>query len=141
MDGPNPGFLNRHLLRQGTRRTPVVALAIAVVSFDSGFGAGAGSNFRLLGEKEIRAAVVGNDITDGAHWSMYLRRDGALVGVESGSSWTGIWSVQSNKLCMTDPGAKTPSCYDVWISGANISLRMNRDDDAFVGVVEKHKAN
>ena len=64
-----------------------------------------------------------------------------MVGVESGSSWTGIWSVQNNKLCMTDPGAKTPSCYDVWISGANISLRMNRDDDAFVGVVEKHKAN
>ena len=31
----------------------------------------------------------GKDITDGSHWSIYLRPDGALVGAESGSRWTG----------------------------------------------------
>jgi hypothetical protein len=28
-------------------------------------------NFKMLGEKEVRATVVGKDITDGSHWSIY----------------------------------------------------------------------
>jgi hypothetical protein len=97
--------------------------------------------FRMLGEKDIRATVVSKDITDGAHWSIYLRPDGALVGAESGSRWTGTWNIQKNKLCMSNPGSKALDCYDVWMSGQNISLRLKKDDDSFVGIIEKHKAN
>jgi hypothetical protein len=97
--------------------------------------------FRMLGEKDIRATVVSKDITDGAHWSMYLRPDGALIGSESGSRWTGTWNIQKNKLCMSNPGSKALDCYDVWMSGQNISLRLKKDDDNFVGIIEKHKAN
>jgi hypothetical protein len=98
-------------------------------------------NFRMLGEKEMRATVVGKDITDGSHWSIYVRSDGVLVGVESGARWTGTWNIQRNKLCMSNPGSKALDCYDVRMSGQNISLRLKRDDDSFVGVIERHKDN
>jgi hypothetical protein len=98
-------------------------------------------NFKILGEKEIRVTVVSKDITDGSHWSIYLRSDGALIGAESGSRWTGTWNIQKNKLCMSNPGSKALDCYDVWMSGQNISLRLKKDDDNFVGVVERHKGN
>jgi hypothetical protein len=97
--------------------------------------------FKMLGEKDIRATVVGRDITDGSHWSIYLRSDGALVGAESGSRWTGAWSIQRSKLCMSNPGSKALDCYDVWMSGQNVSLRLKKDDDSFIGVIEKHKGN
>jgi hypothetical protein len=98
-------------------------------------------NFKILGEREVRATVVGREITDGAHWSIYLRPDGALVGAESGSLWNGTWNIQKSKLCLSNPGGKAFDCYDVWMSGHTISLRLKRDDDNFVGVVEKHKTN
>jgi hypothetical protein len=98
-------------------------------------------NFKMLGEKEVRATVVGKDITDGSHWSIYVRPDGALVGAESGSRWTGTWNIQRNKLCMSNPGSKALDCYDVWMSGQSISLRLKEDDDSFTGVIERHKDN
>ena len=137
MDGPPPSSLNRHLLRQGVRPTPVIALAI--VAFDSRSAAPAGDKRR--GEKEIRATIAGRDTTDGAHWSMYLHPDGALVGAEAGTRWTGAWNVQKSKRCMSNPGSKAFDCCDVWISGDNISLRLKPDDDTFFGIVEKHKTN
>jgi hypothetical protein len=141
MDGPNPGFFKRDLLRPRLAPTLVAALAIAAMAFDLGARAGAADNFKLLGEKEIRATVAGQDITDGAHWSLYLRPDGALVGVESGARWAGTWNVQKSKLCMSNPGSKAFDCYDVWMSGKNISLRLKPDDVTFAGIVEKHKTN
>jgi hypothetical protein len=100
MDGP-PGFLKR-LLWQGMARTRVVALAIAAVAFDPAPGACAADDFSPLAEKEIRTAVAGKDITDGSHWSIYLRPDGALISSESGSRWTGIWNIQkASCVCRT----------------------------------------
>ena len=98
-------------------------------------------NLKLLGEKEMRATVVGKDITDGSHWSIYLRPDGSLVGAKSGSRWIGTWNIQGNRLCLSNPGGKALDCYDVWMSGQTISLRLKKDDDSFVGVIEKHKVD
>jgi hypothetical protein len=141
MDGPTPGFFKRDRLRLGLAPALFAALTGVVIAFNLGARAGAGTNLKLLGEKQIRATITGKDITDGAHWSLYLRPDGALVGVESGARWTGAWNVQKNKLCMSNPGSKAFDCYDVWMSGENISLRLKPDDDTFFGVVEKHKTN
>jgi hypothetical protein len=110
-------------------------------AFLSRAGVHAQDQFKILGEKEMRATVVGKDITDGLHWSIYLRSDGALVGAEGASRWTGTWNIQRNKLCMSNPGSKTLDCYDVWMSGQSISLRLKKDDDSFVGVIERHKSN
>jgi hypothetical protein len=125
-------------LRHGL--TLVATRAIAMTPFDVRARAGAGDNFKL-GEKEIRATVAGKGITDGAHWSMYLRSDGGLIGGESGARWTGAWNVQKSKFCASNPGGKAFDCYGVWISGENISLGLKPDDDTFVGVIEKNKAS
>jgi hypothetical protein len=125
------------MTHQTARLAALVAVSTAFVSRP----AEPQDAFRMLGEKDIRATVVSRDITDGAHWSMYLRPDGALIGSESGSRWTGTWNIQKNKLCMSNPGSKTLDCYDVWMSGQNISLRLKKDDDDFVGIIERHKAN
>jgi hypothetical protein len=65
----------------------LAAGAFALLSQSS---ARAEDQFRLLDAGQIRARIVGNDITDGPHWSMYLRPDGKLISAESGSSWTGL---------------------------------------------------
>ena len=85
--------------------------------------AGAESEFKMLDEKQIRASVVGRDITDGPHWSMYLRPDGVMVSAESGGSSAGSWKIRNNKLCISypasAPGAQ-PECNEVWMSGTNV---------------------
>src|SRR5712672_3671671 len=107
----------------------IMALVITSNAFLTCTTVRAQYNFTMLGEKEMRASVVGKDITDGSHWSIYVRADGALIGAESGSRWTGTWNIQKNKLCMSNPGSKTLDCYDVWMSGGYISLRLKKDDD------------
>ena len=97
--------------------------------------------FRLLGEKEIRARVVGKDITDGPHWAMYLRPDGALVSSESGSSRIGRWKIGNNRLCLTHQSGDAPTCNEVWVSGSNIRLRENRDQKTFDAVIMTHQTN
>ncbi len=105
-----------------------------------GWPAHARETFKLLGEKEIRARVVGNDITDSSHWVSYLRPDGVLISDEMGRKWTGTWKIQNNKLCMSNPNLDSPDCNEVWMSGANIRMRANKEQETFDAFVEEHKA-
>jgi hypothetical protein len=97
--------------------------------------------FKLLGEKEIRAGVVGKDITDSTHWVSYLRPDGVLLSSETGRKWTGTWKIHNNRLCMSNPTLEGLNCNEVWMSGANIRMRANKDQETFDATVEKHRAN
>ena len=120
---------------------PVLTLTTLFSAAIFGSIAPAQEMFKLLGEKEIRARVVGKDITDSSHWVSYLRPDGALLSSEMGRKWTGSWKIQNNKLCMTNPNLESPDCNEVWMSGANIRMRANRDQETFDAVVEKHRVN
>src|SRR5436305_7480812 len=111
------------------RALGAVTLTILLPAAFLGWKAQAQEAFKLLGEKEIRARVVGNDITDGAHWVNYLRPDGVLLSSESGSKWTGTWKIQSNKLCMSNPSLEGLNCNEVWMSGTNIRMRANKDQE------------
>jgi hypothetical protein len=113
------------------RRTPQIALTILLSASIFQSAAHAQEMFKLLGEKEIRARVVGKDITDSSHWVSYLRPDGALLSSELGRRWTGNWKIQNNKLCMTNPTLETPDCNEVWMSDANIRMRANKDQETF----------
>jgi hypothetical protein len=97
--------------------------------------------FKLLGEKEIQAKVIGNDIIDSSQWSMYLRPDGTLIRDEMGRKVTGVWKIQKNKLCSSEPSNQLLNCDEVWMSGQNKRLRVNKDEETFDAVVAKHKAN
>ena len=121
----------------------LVALMLTILLSAAVYGwkAQAQETFKLLGEKEIRAKVVGKDITDSSHWVSYLRPDGVLLNSESGSKWTGTWKIQNNKLCMSMPNLEGLNCNEVWMSGANIRMRANKDQETFDATVEKHKVN
>jgi hypothetical protein len=68
------------------RRTPqILALTILLPATNCGSIAHAQEMFKLLGEKEIRARVVGKDITDSSHWVSYFRPDGVLPAMK----WAG----------------------------------------------------
>ena len=89
-------------------RTPqILALTILLPATNCGSIAHAQEMFKLLGEKEIRARVVGKDITDSSHWVSYFRPDGVLLSDEMGRKWTGTWKIQNNKLCMTNPNLES----------------------------------
>jgi hypothetical protein len=114
----------------------IICLAVMVV----GFGVRAEDQFRMLDGKQIRARVVGQDITDGPHWSMYVRPDGVLMGEESGSSWTGSWKIRNDKLCITLPSTTSAECNEVWMSGTLIRMRVNQDQETFDAMVMAHRA-
>jgi len=122
------------------RTAHVLAPTILSLPLVWGRTARAEDMFRLLGEKEIRARVVGKDITDSSHWVSYLRRDGLLLSDEMGRKWTGTRKIQNNKLCMSNPNLESPDCNEVWMSGMNIRMRANQDQETFDAVVEKHRA-
>jgi hypothetical protein len=119
-----------------TRLLVAVTLAIVI-----SMPAIAEENFELLNAKQIRARVVGKDVSDGVHWSEYYRKDGALISVDMGTQRTGIWKIQGDKLCNSKTKTNPLTCYEVWMSGDTISLRLNKEDTHFIGVVEKHGAN
>ena len=123
------------------RALRVLTPALVLLSLAGGWAAYGQETFKLLGEKEIRARVVGKDITDSSHWANYLRPDGALLSSEMGRKWTGTWKIQNDKLCMSNPNLESPDCNEVWMSGANIRMRANKDQETFDAVVEKHRAN
>ncbi|RXH27794.1 hypothetical protein XH99_16210 [Bradyrhizobium nanningense] len=101
----------------------------------------AGDRFQPLDGKQIRARMVGKDITDGAHWSLYLRPDGSIIGSESGDSWTGSWKIRDERLCMTQPSITSLVCNQVWMSGENIRMRAIGDEKTFEAKVLAHQPN
>jgi hypothetical protein len=95
------------------RTSQILALTILLPATVCGWTAHAEETFKLLGEKEILAKVLGNDITDSSHWVSYLRPDGVLLSDEMGRKWTGTWKIQNNKLCMSNPNLESPDCNEV----------------------------
>ena len=71
--------------------------------------ADAEENFELLKAKQIRARVVGKDISDDVHWSEYYRKDGALISMDMGTKQIGTWKIQGDKLCRSV--STNPSCH------------------------------
>ena len=124
------------------RARHVITSTLVLLSLAGGWAVAYGQEmFKLLGEKEIRARVVGKDITDSSHWVSYLRSDGVLLSNEMGRKWAGTWKIQNNKLCMSNPNLESLDCNEVWMSGANIRMRANPDQETFDAIVEKHRAN
>jgi hypothetical protein len=72
------------------RRAPqILALTILMPATIWGSIARAQEMFKLLDGKEIRARVVGRDITDSTHWMSYLRPDGVILSSETAENGPG----------------------------------------------------
>jgi hypothetical protein len=113
-------------------------LVAAALTIEISVPGDAEENFEMLKAKQIRARVVGKDISDDVHWSEYYRKDGALISMDMGTKQIGTWKIQGDKLWEQ---TKPLTCYEVWMSGDSISLRLHKGDDHFIGVIEKHSAD
>jgi hypothetical protein len=127
----------RKIALQGQRAT---ASLLIVLCLFSSVGI-AQEMFRRLREKEIQARVVGNDIVDSSQWSMYLRPDGTLIRDELTRKVRGFWKIENNKLCLSSSNNNLLNCHEVWMSGQNVRLRVDKYEETFDAVIAKHKAD
>jgi hypothetical protein len=63
------------------------------------------------------------EITDEAHWRDVYERSGTLTSYEMGNKKIGKWRVQKDQLCL-DLKEELAGCYEVWLSGKNVELRL-----------------
>lgn len=75
--------------------------------------------FTHLTPAEIKKAVVGKAVTDGAHWRDTFKPDGTLESIMHGHVQKGRWRVGRGELCMAYPNGKgtAEECYEVWRQG------------------------
>jgi len=98
-------------------------------------------NVQIAGEKDIRARVIGKDMTDSSHWVSYFRSDGALLSNEwAGSGLEPGRSRTTNSACRTriwsHPIATKSGCLARTYGYGR--TRMKRLFDA---LLENHKAD
>ena len=82
----------------------------------------AAESFRKLATPQIRAAVVGMELSDDVHARDVFEPNGKLVSFAMSSKSIGAWRVQNDELCFDRP-KQEPSCYEFWMSGKKVELR------------------
>ena len=87
-------------------------------------------HFKKLSGAEIRAKFSGMEFTDEVHWGEVYQASGKLKSEEMGKKRVGTWHIEKNQLC-TDYRKEEGghSCYEVWMSGKNVQLRIQDSSD------------
>ena len=109
-----------HLLARITGLT--LGLVLTVVY------AQASAQFHRLSAQEIRTQIIGNVVTDEAHWSQHFRPDGTLHSIVVSQLRQGTWKIKGHTLCLilkTRKQETTPECYEVWRWKDHIEYRDN----------------
>ncbi|MCX7170118.1 MAG: hypothetical protein NTY41_07420 [Proteobacteria bacterium] len=73
----------------------------------------AAEKYHVLTAAEIKATLVGQIATDGAHWSYYLKPDGGVNAISMGQKRKGHWVTRGNELCLTVPVNDQEECWTV----------------------------
>jgi hypothetical protein len=84
--------------------------------------ADAAERFQKLGGAQIRAKIIGMELSDGVHSRDAFEQNGALTSHAMGKKTVGKWRIQQDELCLT-PAKSEEACYTVWVGGAKIELR------------------
>lgn len=78
----------------------------------------AGEAFQHLTAPEIRARLVGREVTDEVHWAYRFEPGGRLHIVSLGRAHDGRWRLEGDALCLeADP------CVQVWVTGNRVEFR------------------
>jgi hypothetical protein len=104
------------------RRLGIAAAAATVVAAWAS-GATAEEKLQKLSAGQIRAKIVGMELTDEVHWRELYGRGGTVTSDSMGRKRTAKWTVDKDQLCIDfdkDPPVK---CYEVWTSGKKVELR------------------
>ncbi len=119
-----------------TRTAFLVAAVVGSVGLSLNAAA---EKFEKLSGAQIRAKLAGMLFTDEVHWGEAYWPDGKLTSDAMGRKRVGRWDVKRDQLC-TDYGkdSSETACYEVWISGRNMQLRMPGSASLpFEGVLER----
>jgi len=84
--------------------------------------------FQRLSAREIRAQIIGNVITDDAHWSQHVRPDGTLQAIVLSRLRQGTWKLNGHTLRLllkTRKQGTTTECSEVWRWKEHIEYRDN----------------
>ena len=104
----------------------ITGIALALV-LTVGY-AQAAEEFQRLSAREIRTQIIGNVVTDEAHWSQHFRPDGTLHSIVVSQLRQGTWKIKGHTLCLTLTMRKqetTTECYEVWRWKDHIEYRDN----------------
>ncbi|MBD3849554.1 hypothetical protein IED13_27980 [Bosea sp. SSUT16] len=115
------------------KRAPILAVIAIAIGFSTAAGA---EVFQKLSGAQIRAKLVGRQLTDESHWGEIYQPNGRLVSDEMGNTRVGSWHIMKNQLCKTYPEGGGSACFDVWLSGRAIQMRIPGSTDfPFEGVL------
>jgi hypothetical protein len=120
-------------------KKPVALVALTICSFACcEVSSVAQAQFKKLSGPEIRAKFTGMEFTDEVHWGEVYGANGKLTSDEMGKKRLGSWRVEKNQLCTDYAKEGGSSCYEVWVSGKNVQLRI-QDSSALPleGVLER----
>jgi hypothetical protein len=63
-------------------------------------------------------------LTDEVHWSEVYEANGVLVSTSMGRKRVGTWRIDGNELCTETEKGDDTNCYEVWLRGNNVQLRI-----------------
>ncbi len=78
----------------------------------------AGEAFRHLTASEIRARLVGKEVTDEVHWAYHFELGGRLHVVSLGRVRIARWRLDVDGLCL-----EAGPCVQVWMAGNRVEFR------------------
>ena len=94
-----------------------LAMAVAFLALMAG-EATAGEAFRHLTASEIRARLVGMEVTDEVYWAYRFEPRGRLHVVALGRVSTARWRLGGDGLCL-----EALPCVQVWMAGNRVEFR------------------
>ena len=127
-----PNARTASLMMKGLASATAAILGMLAVATQ----ADAGEKFQKLSGAQIRARLVGMEMTDNVHWADVYGSGGALKTYSMGRKKDGKWRIEKDELCV-DRGLDDGGCYQVWLAGKNVELRREGLPAAFEGVLQR----
>ncbi|MHC1948567.1 hypothetical protein IF803_29930 [Bradyrhizobium sp. UFLA06-06] len=113
-----------------------LVVAVAAVSLTSpASDSAAAATPRKLSGAEIRARLVGMQLTDEVHYRYVYEPNGTLRSYAMGTKKVGKWSIENGEMCLR-LGDKEDGCYAVIVRGDRIEMVPSGLGLAFDGIVE-----
>lgn len=120
-------------------RYPCIAALVLSSLWLSGAATAAPAR-KTLTAAEIQRTFVGKVVTDGYHWSYYLKPDGSIEATEMGRSRKGRWAIRGGELCINiSAGASPDHCWGVVREGQALIFQINGNDIQDVTVKEQRR--
>jgi len=116
----------RHASARPHPRARITGLALGLVLAVT--YAQAAEPFQRLSAREIRAQIIGNVVTDEAHWSQHFYPNGTLHSIVVSQLRQGTWKITGHTLCLilkTRTQETTTECYEVWRWKDHLEYRDN----------------